>query len=273
VSGGTINGVANTTSYHSIAVSAGTVNVTPLTDLLVANLIGTATSGAWFAGLSNNPSPLTAISQAQVKSALANLSNAFSVLPFFTTTNNPITTSFTPNTGNAFDDMLSALQTAMTNTSVTHSTLLSSASVSNFTAPAALVIALKSAYLGTSSGSNTIYYQVNTPITIFNTTSISLTLSGSYSGNSLFYSVGNIQGAINQTFLGQAASISNTTSSITENGNLLASNSSANYFSVNPYKSLGSSSTGLYTVYANQAVLPTIATVGMIGNLDTGTEL
>ena len=45
VAGGTINGIANSTSYHSIATAFGNVNVTPLTDLMVANLVGTATLG------------------------------------------------------------------------------------------------------------------------------------------------------------------------------------------------------------------------------------
>jgi len=39
-------------------ISTGTVNVTPLTDLLVANLVGTATPSTWYAGLSSNPAPL-----------------------------------------------------------------------------------------------------------------------------------------------------------------------------------------------------------------------
>ena len=55
VSGGTINGVANTMTYHSIATAIGTVNVTPLTDLMVANLAGTATPTTWFTGLSCHP--------------------------------------------------------------------------------------------------------------------------------------------------------------------------------------------------------------------------
>ena len=63
VSGGTINGVANTTNYNSIAISTGTVNVTPLTDLLVANLVGTATPSTWFAGLSSNPASLASITR------------------------------------------------------------------------------------------------------------------------------------------------------------------------------------------------------------------
>jgi len=45
VSGVTINGITNTMPYHSIAISTGTVNITPLSDLLVANLTGTATPG------------------------------------------------------------------------------------------------------------------------------------------------------------------------------------------------------------------------------------
>ena len=38
VSGGQVNGAANTQSYHSVATEAGTVNITPLTDLAVAQM-------------------------------------------------------------------------------------------------------------------------------------------------------------------------------------------------------------------------------------------
>ncbi len=155
VTGGTISGVANTTPYQSIAITPGTVNVTPLTDLMVANLAGTATPSVWFAGLSANPAPLTAINQASVTGALAKMSAA---LPALTSLNtiNPIITAFTPTSGNVSDDMLTALKTAMTNTGVTYTSLLSNASVPAFTAPVTgFGTALATAYAGTTSGGGT----------------------------------------------------------------------------------------------------------------------
>lgn len=152
VIGGTINNVTNTTPYHSIATAPGTVNVTPLTDLMVANLAGTATPSVWFAGLSATPAPLTAINQASVTGALAKLSAA---LPALTSLNtiNPITTAFTPTSGNVSDDTLTALKTAMTNTGITYTSLLNNASVPAFTAPVTgFGTALATAYAGTISG-------------------------------------------------------------------------------------------------------------------------
>ena len=160
VSGGTINGVANTTPYHSIAITTGTVNITPLTDLTVANLIGTATPNTWFAGLSANPSPLTTITQTQVDTALTNLSTALSVIPLFTSTTNPITTDFTPNAGNILDDMLTALQAAMASTNTNYSSLLSNASANGFTAPAGFGSAMTTAFMGTATVKNTRRIQV-----------------------------------------------------------------------------------------------------------------
>lgn len=154
VSGGTINGVSNTTPYHSIATTTGTVNVTPLTDLMVANLAGTATPSIWFAGLRTTSAPLAAITQTQVNAALTKLSAALSGLTPLSSTN-PITTTFTPTAGNVSDDMLTALKTALaTNTAgVTYASLLSNASTTTFTAPVAgFGTAMTTAYAGTTSG-------------------------------------------------------------------------------------------------------------------------
>lgn len=155
VTGGTINGVANTMLYHSIAIAPGTVNVTPFTDLMVANLAGTATPSIWFTGLSTTPTPLTAITQTQVDAALAKLRIALSGLTQLSTIN-PITTAFTPTTGNVSDDMLTAMKTAMTNTGVTYMSLLGNASIPAFTAPVTgFGTAMMTAYTGIANGTTT----------------------------------------------------------------------------------------------------------------------
>ncbi len=61
LTGGTANGVANTTQYHSIATARGVVNITPLTDLLVANVIQSATPPIWFSSLSTSTASISAI--------------------------------------------------------------------------------------------------------------------------------------------------------------------------------------------------------------------
>jgi|GEM_PF-6672748 len=148
VSGGTINGTANATLYHAIAMATGTVNVTPLTDLMVANLARTATPSLWFDGLS--PAMLTATTQTQVDAALTNVRTALGLTPLNTL--NPITTAFAADSGNISDDMLNALTLAMTNASVTYSTLLGNASASTFVAPTGFGTALTTAYSSTTSG-------------------------------------------------------------------------------------------------------------------------
>lgn len=154
LSGGTINSVANTATYTSIATVVGTVNVTPLTDLLVANLVGSATPRTWFAGLSSPSATLASITQIKVNTALANLSGAVPALTPLGTTS-PITTAFTPLAGNISDDMLTALKTAITFNAagVTYASLLTDASATSFTAPAAgFGTALTAAYTATPSG-------------------------------------------------------------------------------------------------------------------------
>lgn len=152
VSGGTINGTSNTTPYHSIATAPGTVNVTPLTDLMVANLSGTATPSALFNGLTTAPAPLTFITQSDIDATLAKLRIALNgLIPLNTI--NPITTPFTPAAGNTSDDMLTALKTAMSSAGITFTSLLSNASVPAFTAPVTgFDLNLAAAYMGTSSG-------------------------------------------------------------------------------------------------------------------------
>jgi hypothetical protein len=152
VSGGTINGVANSTPYHSIATAPGTVNVTPLTDLMVANLAGTTNPSAWFAGLNTTPAPLTTITQANIDATLTKLSAALSGLTPLSTIN-PITTAFTPAAGNTSDNMLTAMKTAMSITGISYTSLLNNASTPAFTAPAASFnTALTTAYSAMTSG-------------------------------------------------------------------------------------------------------------------------
>jgi hypothetical protein len=154
ITGGTINGVANTTVYHSVAMSAGNVNATPLTDLLIANLAGTATPSTWFANLTT--AQLAAITQMKLNTALTNLQGALgSTLP---TSINPITTAFTPTAGVQMDDVLSAFAIALTNNGTSHANLLASAGASTgaaFTPPAGFGVAFAGGFTRTLTGGGT----------------------------------------------------------------------------------------------------------------------
>ena len=152
VTGGTINGVANTTAYHSIVTAAGIVNITPLTDLMVANLVGNANPAAWFNGLAAAPATLASINTAQIQAALTQLRSALSALTPLAGIN-PITTAFTPTPGNTIDDMLAALQAAVTNTpGLTYSLLLGNAAAPNFVPPVGFNASLTTAFAATTTG-------------------------------------------------------------------------------------------------------------------------
>ncbi|MEY4294533.1 MAG: hypothetical protein RLY82_221 [Pseudomonadota bacterium] len=148
VSGGTINGVTNTTPYHSIASALGTVNVTPMTDLIVANAAGTSTPNTWFAAVT--PTGLAGITPVAMTTALAQVRTALN-LPALSVVN-PLTTAFTPEAGNQVDDILTALQLAITNTGSSLATLRTAASNPTFTPPVGFSTALNTQHGNTSSG-------------------------------------------------------------------------------------------------------------------------
>lgn len=116
VSGGNLPGG---TVYHSLAVNVGTVNITPLTDLVLANAIGQAPA-TWFGGL--NATQLQAITAQSMSNALAAVRTALNLSALNTV--NPLTDTFTAVAGNAIDDILEALATALTNAGLSYATLL-----------------------------------------------------------------------------------------------------------------------------------------------------
>jgi hypothetical protein len=153
--GGSINGATNTTSYHSIATAPGTINITPLTDMLVANMAGSATPSTWFASVGVTPALLAGVSQAQVDVALSKMRAAFPLLTALASAN-PLTAKFNPITGDSTDDTLEALKSAIASTGVTHSMLLANAAASGFTVPSeAFGTALGWAFKSTATGGNT----------------------------------------------------------------------------------------------------------------------
>ena len=147
VSGGAVNGIPNTTAYHSIALDAGTVNLTPLTDLVVADLAGQA-PGTWFESLT--PEVLSQkATVAAVNTALANVRAALGSVSGMTSLGNvnPMTADFKPATGDEMDAMLEALNTAMSKAGSSHSAMIASASTGG-----AFTVDLTPAGSGSGSG-------------------------------------------------------------------------------------------------------------------------
>ena len=150
VTGGTINGVTNAVAYHSIGLGSGILNITPLTDLIVANMAKSATPNVWFTAL--NSAALTPISATSVTNAL-NLLVKILGLAQLGTSINPMTSAFTPVAGSVMDDTLTALNTSLTSAAISYATLLTQASAgSTFTAPTGFATRMGSAYAGTTSG-------------------------------------------------------------------------------------------------------------------------
>ncbi|WP_342618568.1 Ig-like domain-containing protein [Rhodoferax sp. GW822-FHT02A01] len=271
-SGGTVAGVPNSNVYHSVTISSATVNVTPLTDLLVANMVGNPSPSTWFSSLAGSSAGLSALTQTQADTALANLNAAFPTLPMYADGNNPFFSVFSPTPGNPQDDMLEALRVAMTNSGVSHASLLGSAAASQFSPPAALVTALATAYRSTGSGSTAVYFPVDLAFTTLQTSALTINMTGTYQGNTITLNQTNTPLNGPQTFAGQPALAASQTGYVSYQGNTVQLQPSTLYFGVAPYKSLGSVSSNSYTVFSNQIPLPRNATVGSSGRFSVGID-
>ena len=145
--GGTVGGTANAVSYHAVALNPCVANVTPLTDLIVANLAGFTVPTAWFAGVVAAPARLTALTPAKADTALANVRSAFGTV--FGNSPPPVTVAFTPVLGNAMDDVLAAFAKTLMNTGVSYSTLLAASGAAagvGFSSPVGFNAALGEAH-------------------------------------------------------------------------------------------------------------------------------
>jgi hypothetical protein len=112
--GGTVDGVANAQSLQSVFYTFGRVNITPLTDLLVARLAAEDPL-AYFDGFTSNNrsskvSAATAgAATAELQQYLAALGVDASSLDSF----NPLTGGFTPAAGDSHDALLEALSSRL----------------------------------------------------------------------------------------------------------------------------------------------------------------
>lgn len=149
LNGGTINGVPNTVAYHSIALGAGTMNVTPLTDLMVAFATKRSIPSDWFNGLSS-PSWAT-INASALNAALAVLVNTLQMVQLGGTIH-PITTVFTPIAGNVMDDTLSSLGAALRDVSMAYADLRTLVVAPNPVPSSVLLGALTTRYSNSVSG-------------------------------------------------------------------------------------------------------------------------
>ncbi len=124
-------------TYASVVLQAGTVNITPLTNLIVANLAGQLPA-TWFAGL--NVNAFQQITANAVNAALGNVRVALGLAALNGV--DPLTVGFNAVSGNAHDDILEALQLALTAAGTTYPDLLNAAQSPIITPPAGLANAL-----------------------------------------------------------------------------------------------------------------------------------
>jgi len=144
VSGGTVGGVANALTLHSLAVNFGNVNVTPLTDLVVASRLGNDPQ-AWFAAPA-----FAGIDAASLDAAATRIVTALGIGSTLGT-RNPLTASFEPVAGDPIDDVLEALGSALQTLGQGYAALLAAAGTDDFAAFSGLPSAVASA-LGSSGG-------------------------------------------------------------------------------------------------------------------------
>lgn len=145
------------TAFHSVALSFGTTNITPFTDLIVANMAGQTPAVWWGTG---GPTDLSAAKADKVDAALAKLRTALGLTGLQNV--DPRTATFAAVAKDAIDDMLEALQEAMRTAGVDYAALLTAAVNNAFTLSSNFRTALANAHVaitannggGNGSGGN-----------------------------------------------------------------------------------------------------------------------
>ncbi len=127
ISGGTANGVVQTTDLYSIAMSAsGRVNVTPITHLLAVQATGSGNSAgmaALFSGTGFNAAKAATLTSTAISTARASVEAALKEAnPLIDLAGvNPLTVAFTP--GDTHDGLLDQLNHTLKNASATLDTV------------------------------------------------------------------------------------------------------------------------------------------------------
>jgi hypothetical protein len=142
VSGGSL---ANGVAYHSVALQPGTVNLTPLTDLVVARMHSGAPS-AWFSAIS--AADFQKITADAVNAALGAITTGLGLATPLGG-KNPMTAAFEAKTTDPLDKVLEALKAAVPS----HATLLTAAQGASWNSLAQSYVAAINAFLaGTAAG-------------------------------------------------------------------------------------------------------------------------
>lgn len=145
VSAGTVGGASNPNAYHAIALTVGTVNVTPLTDLVVARILGSSPQ-AWF-----DEPVFTAFSSSAVTGAVDAIRTALGLAAALGSAD-PFTTAFAANGSDPLDKVLDALQDALDNAETSYAALLAAAQANDFADFSGFPAAFEAAWSALNSG-------------------------------------------------------------------------------------------------------------------------
>ncbi|OGB29646.1 MAG: hypothetical protein A3F78_02480 [Burkholderiales bacterium RIFCSPLOWO2_12_FULL_61_40] len=177
VSGGSL---PSGTRYHSLALAAGTANITPWTDLVLANA-AQQDPATWYAS-AQLASNLQALSETALNAALVRVNTQLGVSGTMVDSRSPFTSSFQANGTDKLDKVLDAIKAAMSSAGATHASLLAEAAKgSTFTAPSAFSSALGTQLATLSSGSGSTTGSTGGTGTC-TTPSVSLAYSGNTGG-------------------------------------------------------------------------------------------
>lgn len=144
VSGGSL---AASEAFHTVALSFGTVNITPLTDLITANLLGQAPALWWG---ESGPTAFSGVTEPAATQALSRLRAALA-LPALQNVD-PRTIAFRAVAGDVVDDVLEALQQALRSAETSYSGLLAAATGNAFALSDGFRAGLNNAYAQVRAG-------------------------------------------------------------------------------------------------------------------------
>lgn len=136
-------------AYHSVAVTFGNTNITPLTELMVANAVG-KTPAAWWGGA--GPSELATLVQTALDKALTAMRVALGLDALKSV--DPLTAQFTAAPKDKIDDVLEALRLALTQSGMDYAGLVSAAVSQGFVLPESFRTVLANSYVTITTGGN-----------------------------------------------------------------------------------------------------------------------
>lgn len=160
-------------AYHSAAVTFGNTNITPLTDLMVANVVGRAPALWWG---SNGPTELTALVQAKLDQSLTALRAGLGLDVLKSV--DPLKASFNAQRKDKIDDVLESLRLALKQAGLEYAALVSAAASQDFAVSEGFRVELANSYvtitLNGTDGNSTLIVNVTAsgvalpPVTIHN---------------------------------------------------------------------------------------------------------